>query len=395
MILTAERIITGDGSTILENKAICIIEGKIADIDGLQQLKAKYPNEVVKEYAGASILPGLIDMHVHIGYWLSHSDAADFNDFKIAYFAADYAKKAFAQGVTTIRDVSSPKNLCVSMNYAAEQGYITIPRIFTTDNALCFTGGHGWVTSTEVNGPWNLRAAVRDNIKRGAHWVKIMASHRSSTPEYTQEELNAAVDEAHRVGKKAAVHAGTQPSIQMAIDAGFDTIEHGTDLTVDQAKQMKEKGIVWCPTIAAYTRTYGYILENTDNPDIDATGRDFVIEYAYFRDAALTYKNNFKTLSETGVKIIAGTDIIFNNAPATPMSWEMGYMVEYGMPNLEVIRASTKSGAETLDIDHLTGEIAVGKQADILVVTGNPAVNISDIENVTEVFFEGKVVYSA
>jgi imidazolonepropionase-like amidohydrolase len=221
-----------------------------------------------------------------------------------------------------------------------------------------------------------------------------MASHRTNTPEYTQEELNAAVDEAHRVGKKIAVHAGTPPSIQMAIDAGFDTIEHGTYLTVEQAKQMKDKNIVWCPTIAAYTRTHERIVATADSPDLDTAGRSFKEDQNYFRDAAMAYVDNFKKLYETGVKIVAGTDVVFNNAPATPMSWEMEYMVKYGMPNLEVIRASTLSGAETLDIDHMTGEIAVGKQADILVVKGNPAENISDIENVKEVFLGGEVVYS-
>ncbi|MCL2397872.1 MAG: amidohydrolase family protein [Defluviitaleaceae bacterium] len=393
MILTAERIITGDGKTVLKDQAVYVAEDKIADIGDVSQLKEKYPDSPVKEYPGATLLPGLIDMHVHIGFWPSHSDAATLNDFKLAYFAADYAKRAFAKGVTTVRDVSSPKNLCVSINYAVGKGYLVAPRIITTDCAICFTGGHGWISSIEVDGPWAVRATIRDNIKRGAHWVKIMASHRTDTPEFTQEELNAAVDEAHRVGKKLAVHAGTQPSIQMAIDAGFDTIEHGTHLTIEQAKQMKEKGIVWCPTIAAYTRTYEYILENMNKKDLDATGRSFVGEQAYFKDAALAYKNNFKNLYETGVKIVVGTDVVYNNAPATPMSWEMGYMEKYGMPNLEIIKAATKSCAETLDIDHLTGEIAIGKQADILIVNGNPAEVIADIENIAEVFLGGTTVY--
>ena len=393
MILSAKRIITGDGKTVLDGKAVCVVGDEIKEIGELNALKQKYPNDEVKEYSDATIMPGLIDMHVHIGFWMSHTDAATLNNFKLAYFALDYAKEAFSKGVTTIRDVSSYKDLCVSMNYAKKMGYIKIPRIFTTDNALCFTGGHAWRSATEVDGPWAVRAAIRDNIKRGAHWVKIMASHRTDTPEYTQEELNAAVDEAHRVDKKIAVHAGTQPSIQMAIDAGFDTIEHGTYLTVDQAKQMKDKGIVWCPTIAAYTRTHERIVATADNPDLDPAGRAFIEEQKYFRDAAMAYVDNFKKLYETGVKIVAGTDIVFNNAPATPMVWEMEYMAKYGMPNLEVIRASTLSGAETLDIAHMTGEIAVGKQADILVVDGNPAENISDVEKVKEVFYGGESMY--
>lgn len=391
MILKPDRIITGDGHTVLE-AAVYIQDGLIAEIGDFNTLTAQYPTSPRQEYPSATLMPGLIDMHVHIGYWPSHSDAATLDNFRLAYFAADYAREALSKGVTTLRDVSSSKNLCAAIKYGVKMGYLTAPRIFTTDIALCFTGGHGWINSWEVDSPWALRAAIRDNIKRGADWIKIMASHRSDTPEFTQDELDAAVDEAHRVGKKLAVHAGTQPSIQMAIDAGFDTIEHGTYLTVPQALQMKERGIVWTPTIAAYTRTHERNLAMRDNPGTDISSRAFSADFAYFRDAAEAYQNNFRTLYETGVKIVAGTDIVYNNAPATPMSWEMGYMAKYGMPNLEVIRAATKTPAETLDIGHLTGEIAVDKAADILIVQGNPAENIGDVENVVAVFLEGRQV---
>jgi len=169
MILAAERVITGDGKTVIDNGAVYVVDGKITDVGEASKLREKYLGEEVKEYPGATILPGLIDMHVHAAFWRSHSDAPYFNDFKIAYFAADYAKRALASGVTTFRDVSSPQNLCVSLNYAVSQGYLIAPRIITTDSALCFTGGHGWISSIEVDGPWAIRAAIRDNIKRGAH----------------------------------------------------------------------------------------------------------------------------------------------------------------------------------------------------------------------------------
>jgi imidazolonepropionase-like amidohydrolase len=394
MIITAKRIIPGDGKTVLENKAVCVLDGRICEIGDLTALRGKCPDCEVVDYGDASLLPGLIDMHVHLGHYWSRSDANRYTDFRIAYLAADYAKKAFSKGVTTLRDVSSVQNLCASMNSAASDGYLEIPRIISTDSALCFTGGHGWEESVdEINGPWEIRAAIRDRIKRGAGWIKLMASHRSNTPEFTQEELDAAVDECHRVNKKIAVHAGTQPSIQMCIDAGFDTIEHGTYMTAAQAKQMAEKNIVWVPTITAYTRTYEFILENENNADMDQTAKSLIAHLAYFRDAATAYKENFKKLYETGVKIVTGTDLIFNGAPVTPVAREMKYMTSYGMPALEVIRAATKTGAETLEIDNITGEITTGKLADILVVAGNPLENIEVMEKVTEVYFGGKSMY--
>jgi imidazolonepropionase-like amidohydrolase len=277
------------------------------------------------------------------------------------------------------------------MNYAAKQGYIEIPRIISTDTAICMTGGPGWDDGlTEVNGPWEVRAAIRAAIRRGAQWLKVMASHRTNTPEYTQEELDAAVDESHRVGKKIAVHSGTQPSIQMCINAGFDTIEHGTYLKVEQAKQMAEKGIVWDPTITAYTKTYEKIVDDIKN---NVPNR-YIEHYDYFKGAAMAYKENFRKLYDTGVKIVTGTDVCYTNAPATPVHWELKYLVEYGMPPIEAIRAASKSGAETLDLDVITGELAAGKQADIVVVAGNPLKDITDVEKVREVFFGGKSVFS-
>ena len=120
------------------------------------------------------------------------------------------------------------------------------------------TGGHGSQMGEgeaveEIDSPWALRIAVRKRIKSGGRWVKLLTSHRTNTPEFTQEELNAAVDECHRLGGKIAVHAGTQPSIQMCIDAGVDTIEHGTFMSEEQAKQMVEKGIAWVPTVMVYS----------------------------------------------------------------------------------------------------------------------------------------------
>ena len=361
----------------------------------MAELKEKYPGYTVKEYTGGTILPGLIDMHVHVGSCTNGSNVENYNDFQIAYSAAAFAREAFTKGVTTFRDTSSPKNLCASMNKAVKEGHIEIPRIIHTDTALCFTGGHGWEGGVEVDGPWVIRAAIRDAIKRGADWIKVMASHRSNTPEFTQEELDAIVDECHRVNKKAAVHAGTQPSIQMCIDAGFDTIEHGTYLTVPQAEQMAKKGIVWVPTIVAYTRTHEYIQENMNNADLDATGRSFVKHHVYFRDAAAAYRDNFKKLYETGVKITTGTDLVTKNAPVTPVASELKYMVRYGMPAIEAIRAATKACAETLDIDNITGEIAIGKNADILIVAGNPLEDIGVMEKAAEVYFGGKPVYCA
>ncbi|MCL2006630.1 MAG: amidohydrolase family protein [Treponema sp.] len=395
MIIKADRIITGDGKTVLENTALVLEKGKILELGEIAKLREKHKDKTVLEYPGASILPGLIDMHVHIGYVWNTPEGSAYNDFMIAYYSGDYARQAFAKGVTTMRDVSSPKNLCATMIQAAEKGYIKIPRIIHTDLHICFTGGHAWDHSVEVDGPWQVRAAIRDAIKRGAHWIKIMASHRSDTPEYTQEELNAAVDECHRVKRKIAVHAGTQPSIQMCIDAGFDTIEHGTYLTETQAKQMADKGLVWVPTIVAYTFTHDRIKESMERDNPASVQAGFLEHHEYFQNAANAYRDNFEKLYKTGVKIAAGTDLVYPGREAAPIAEELILMVKYGMPVLEAIKAATMTGAETLGMGERIGEIAPGKVADIAVINGDPLKGVKALKNVREVFYSGESVYKS
>ncbi|MCL2497098.1 MAG: amidohydrolase family protein [Symbiobacteriaceae bacterium] len=390
MIIMSDRLITGDGKTVLTNQAVYIAEGKISEIGEPATLQAKYPQAEVKSYPGCTLLPGFIDMHVHIGYVWDSPATASYNDFMLAYYSAAYAQQAFAQGVTTMRDVSSKKNLCAAMQQAAQAGFINIPRIIHTDTALCFTGGHGWSHSVEVNGPWQVRSAIRDAIKRGADWLKLMASHRSDHPEYTQEELDAAVDECHRLGKKVAVHAGTQPSIQMCIDAGFDTIEHGTWLTVEQARTMQAKGLVWVPTIVAYSWTHRRIQQSLQEQGV-TTG--FSEHSSYFARATQTYRDNFQALYETGVKIVTGTDVVYAGREVTPVAAEMQYFAAYGMPMLEVIQAATKTGAEVLGLDNSIGEIAPGKQADLVILEGNPLQDPQALEAVKLVLYGGKTVY--
>lgn len=398
MIIIADIIITGDGSTVLHDTAVFIGDkGIIRKIGSAEELKTLYPDECVKEYRGATLLPGLIDMHVHIGYWWNKPDSYEYNDFMIAYMALANAQEAFSSGVTTMRDVSSPQFLCTTMNKAAEKGYIQIPRIIGCGIGICMTGGHGYELKggiKEANGPWGVRAAIREQIKSGAQWIKILTSHRTDTPEYTQEELNAASDECHRMGKKISVHAGTQPSIQMCIDAGYDTIEHGTFLNVEQAQEMAEKGLVWVPTIIAYTYLYEY-LETKKGQEINENFADYILlkEREYFKAAAQAYRDNFSQLIKTGVKVVTGTDMVFNGAPITPVAREMQYMVDYGMEPIKAIQIATSNGAEVLGLSHKIGQINEGLLADLLIIEGDPLKDISNMSKVVEVYYGGKSVY--
>ncbi len=400
MILKAKRVVAGDGKTVWLDGAVRLNgEGVITGVGPAGEIAQHSAGEEVCDFGDASLLPGLIDMHVHTGYWWSEPDAESYRDnpYRIAYFALDTLGRALRTGVTTVRDVSSPGGCMQAMRWAsAERGFFTLPRIVHCGRGICFTGGHGWPLTggvVEADGADNVRAAIRRELRDGADWIKILTSHRTHTPEFTQEELNAAVDECHRRGVKICVHAGTHPSIQMCIDAGFDTIEHATFLTREQAVQMRERGIAWVPTIIAYTYIYEQLCDSSLRESI-AGGIDgaALSDFDYFRQAAEAYREHFKELLDTGVVTLAGTDMVLHGAPVMPVWRELAYMVEYGMQPLAAIASATSLAAQTLGLSGETGALQPGLCGDILVVQGDVLSDIGALNRPVQVYRSGRAV---
>ena len=399
MIYTASQLIVGDGVTALPQGAVMVDEsGVIQAVGPAAELRRRFPEERVKDYPGCTLLPGLFDMHVHFGYYYSQPGQEDFDSYMIAYYALEQARQAIRLGITTVRDVSSPHNLCLRLAQAGERGYVTIPRIFHTDTGICMTGGHGHDDGIpEVDGPWALRKKIREQVRDGADWIKILTTNRAHTPEFTQEELDAAVDECHRLGVKCVVHAGTHPGIQMSIDAGFDTIEHGTFLTLEQVRQMAAKGIAWTPTITAYTVLYEFTKEKLEKgvEPGDRIGAKAVRDMAFFEPAYLAYKNNFKTFYDTGVTVLAGSDMVLRDAPPLPINRELSLMVDYGVTPLQAIQTATGNPARVLGIEDQVGLLRPGLLADLIVVEGDAARDITALKNLREVYQSGRLVHRA
>ena len=398
MIICAKYLLTGDGKTVLTDKAVLIgADGKIQKIASKEELVKEFPQEEVKDYGDATILPGLFDMHVHLAYWYSQPDSFNYNDQMITLYALQHAQAAFERGITSVRDLSSYHGVCKSLKLAAEKGFITVPKITHTDTGMCMTGGHACDEVPEVDGPWEVRKEIRKQVRDGAEWVKILTTHRSHIPEFTQEELDAAVDECHRRGIKCAVHAGTNPGIQMCIDAGFDTIEHATFMTVDHAKQMAEKGIAWTPTIMAYTLLYEICKDKMENhagmPVNDPVMQKEINDYQYFEPAYKAYRDNFKAFYDTGVTVIAGTDMVMYQSPLLPLPRELQYMVEYGITPVQAIQTATSNPAKVLGVENERGLIKEGLDADILVVGGNLSKDIKCLNDVKLVTMDGKRVF--
>jgi len=181
----------------------------------------------------------------------------------------------------------------------------------------------------------------------------------------------------------------------MCIDAGFDTIEHGTFMTVEQGRQMAEKGIAWVPTITAYTYLYQQtkkLIEEGGDLSNPISARA-VKDQAFFKPAFESYRDNFKAIYDTGVTVLAGSDMVLYGAPPLPINQELAYMVEYGITPLEAIRTATANPAGVLGIENETGLLREGLEGDILVVKGNAAEDIRALNQVAEVLMGGKTVY--
>lgn len=396
MIIVAKKIVTGDGSTVLENSAIYVNKnGEIEKIGTVFELKELYSDEEVTEYPESTLLPGLIDLHAHLGHWgCSPKPAASvMNDYMMAYITQKHAQEAFTRGVTTIREVCSPEGVCQTMKAASEMGFFKIPRMEYCGSGLCITGGHGSSFGLgegveETDGEEALRKAIRIRVKHGSKWIKIMTSHRSDVCEYSQEELDAAVDECHRLGIKITVHSGTQPSIGMCIKAGFDTIEHATFVTREQVQEMIEKGLAWTPTILPYTTIYKDMEKKYEGMD------EKPVEYYYCKAAADMYKEHFKEYYDMGILVGAGTDNVTAKGTDLYVAKELAYMVEYGLTPLQAIQIGTMNGAKVLDMEDKVGQIKEGLWADILIVDGDASEDIEALENINTVYLGGEKVYS-
>ena len=394
MILTAKKAITGDGKTVLQDVGILIRDGKIREIAAADELQHRMPEEAVTDYGSATLIPGYIDMHTHMGCYDGMWDLAQYNEYRKGILGYQQTAESFEHGVTTIRDAGCPDMLLETLRTMQTFGYAKLPRIFHSNQAIAMTGGHCWRMGivTQADGIDGLRTAIRKTIRSGADWIKIMTTHRMNTPlEYSQEELDFAVAETHRLGKKCFIHAALHPGLQMAIDAGPDSIEHGTRMTLDQAKQMIDKNIYWCPTIASLEYIVPQLMAKDD--DGNAYYQIQINDRNFYANNAAHIREHFLELAETGIKVIAGTDFDTGYIPSAPVGMELRYMHEFGWEPCKIIQAGTYNGAELLGIGDSVGLIKEGYTADIAVLDGDPETDGGAYEKIAATYFGGECVY--
>ncbi len=341
--------------------------------------------------SGRTLTPGLIDCHVHLSFDGTGDfagEAAGLTPAKAALKATRNAVRHLEHGVTTVRDLGGVGSSMCDVANAVDDGVIGGARILAAGQALTITGGHGHnvAFAREVDGPDAVRKAVREEIKGGARVIKIVATGGVLTPgigatftAFTPEELDAAVDEAHKWGRGVAAHAIGAEGTWNAVVAGVDSVEHCVQVSAELAKEMKARGTFRSPTLCAIRG----ILDHADE----------VPEYAVTKAASLEAegRDSFRRAVRAGVRHVCGTDAGTPFNPHGNAPHELLHMVQWGMTPLKAMQAATANGAELLRLPSL-GTIDEGKDADLVLFDGNPAEAIEHVVSPMLVMKAGDVV---
>ncbi|MFL6196021.1 MAG: amidohydrolase family protein [Thermoanaerobaculia bacterium] len=403
IVLKAARLFDGKGDGVVPN-GVVIVEGDRIRAAG-SGLAVPAGARVI-DLGDATLLPGLIDCHTHItgessDNWLQGAmDNLRQTVPESALRSSVYARKTLMAGFTTVRDLGSGEDLDVGLRNATAAGVVPGPRILASVHALGARGGHCDETGFPYGrfgaepgiehgiaaGADQFRDAVRFQVKYGADVIKVCATggvlslaDEVDTPQLTQDEMNALIDEAHRLRKRVAAHAHGAEGAKVAIRAGVDSIEHGSFLDDEALRMMKEHGTYLVPTLLAGEYTSGKAVARHYPPEIAAKAK-----------AAVSARSaTFKRALQLGVKIAFGTDSAVS--PHGINAQEFGLLVGLGMAPAAALRAATSSAADLLGLAKTLGTLEAGKAADVIAVPGDPTRDIKVMENVTFVMKGGEV----
>ncbi|MEX0721965.1 MAG: amidohydrolase family protein [Balneolaceae bacterium] len=401
-IIHAGSLIDGISDDVQSEVSIIIEDEKITSVENGYASVGE--NDRFIDLRDKTVMPGLIDLHVHLESETSptkYMEAFTFNDADMAFRSSQFAKRTLMAGFTTVRELGG-SGVNISLRNAIRNGVAEGPRIITVGKSLATTGGHadptnGWRKNLMgdpgpadgvINGAADARQAVRQRYKNGADHIKITATggvlsvaKSGDAPQFFTDELEAIVQTAKDYGMHVAAHAHGAEGMKRAVEAGVLTIEHGTKMTTEVMDLMIEKEAYYIPTITAGKWVAEKAKEDGYYPEL-------VVPKAL--EIGPMIQNAFADAYKRGVKIGFGTDAgVF---PHGLNGREFGFMTEAGMPAMEAIKSATITAAEILGLQKDIGSIEANKYADIIAVGNNPLQDIHTMENVSFVMKEG-VVY--
>ncbi len=402
-----DRLIDGNGGPPLRDAALVVAGGRIASVGSRTDVVVPEGAEVI-EAPGHTLMPGLVDVHVHLAYsGIPHkrafrAEGTDMSYPAMALRAAGYARDTLRAGFTAVRDLNAPGGVVIDLRDAIEAGHVPGPRIRACGLGLSASGGHmdqpGFGDHVSLNGmnavcdgPDAFRKGVREQVKRGADLIKINVCvssikdpERPYRQEMTDEEIEAACDEAHRLERPVAAHTSGGPAIATAVRAGLNTVEHGHWIDEETAALMAERGTFYVPTLLVNERNFDFTQEEMGASD------------ASWRWLNLSREAKWESLvnaHRAGVKIAVGTDAGFMLPHGAMNAVEIELLVRGGLTPLEAITAATRTGAELLGLDG-AGTLQAGRLADLVLVCGDPSADITLLQDPSRlrVFKDGKEV---
>ena len=402
-LIHAGKVIDGISDAVIENVTIRIEGSRIQNIES--GFIDPDPNDTLIDLKDQTVLPGLIDTHVHLtGEYNENSRLKRFisNEADYALDSALYAKKTLEAGFTVVRNLGDTYNVTIALNKAIKSNTVPGPMIFTAGKTLSSTGGHGDPTNGWakiimgdpgpnegiVNGVEDARKAVRLRYKDGADWIKITATggvlsvaKSGENPQFTDDELTAIVETAKDYGMRVAAHAHGSEGMKRAVLAGVASVEHGTYMNREIMDLMIDRGTYYVPTLLASD----WVAEKAE---IDGFFPELVRPKA--AEIGPVALGTFTDAYSYGVPIVFGTDT--GVSAHGDNAQEFALMVRGGMPEMEAIQSAPSVAARFLEIENTHGSIEVGKQADLISVKKDPIRDISSLESVNFVM-KGGLIY--
>src|SRR5580765_4371046 len=408
IVLKAARMFDGKSQALVQNAVVIVQDDKIVDVGS----NVIVPGDAhVIDLGDATLAPGFMDAHTHLtldysgDYNVRRLKELDLNVSEQAIIATAHARATVEAGFTTVRDlgsrfVGSREFVDVALRNSINKGVVVGPRMLVATKGIGATGGHFDPTSgfrdflfgrepdyTDgiIDSPDDARKAVRFEVKNGADVIKAAVSggvlslaDEVDTPQLTPAEMSALVDESHRLRKKVAVHCHGDQAAREAIEAGVDSIEHGSFMKPETLTRMKNKGTFLTPTLMATE----WIMSKIDNypPALQAKARA----------AGAARSEMFRNAVKMGVKISFGTDAaVF---PHGQNAKEFKLMVDLGMTPIDALKSATANDAELLGVAAKVGTLEKGKLADVIAMPGDPTQDITATERVSFVMKEGKII---
>lgn len=403
-VIHAGTLLAVPGEAPEPRKTIVVENGLISRVmDGFVAVDAVAADAELIDLSDRFVLPGLMDMHVHLLAELgpnSRMDLLTVTTSMSALKGAHFARKTLLAGFTTVRDLGGEPEAIFALRDAVERGYVPGPRIIAAGSALAATGGHGdvdgvkaelltlWTPESICDGPHKCREATRHAIKYGADWIKVTATGgvlsdtaTGTGQQMTDDELSEIVATAHALGVKVAAHAHGADGIRAALSAGVDTIDHGTFLDDEAVRLFRRTGAFLVPTLSPGDKVPAMMEGN-------AFFTEAIRQKALAASSAS--RSGFAKAYRADVKIAFGTDTGVTRHGDNADEFAM--MVQAGMPPTDAIRSATVVAADLIGMSEELGTIEAGKLADLIAVTGSPIEDIRLLEDVRMVM-KGGIVY--